>query len=274
MKLTGRAFITVVAFILILPTILLVLGSIRTDTDLTALPPHIIPQGFTLEQLARLLSYPMGRWLFNSVFVAVASQLLALLVVTTSGYAFARKPIPFKEKIFWAMLASIMLPSTVLFVPTFVMAKHLGLLNNYAGLILPYSLSISMTFFYRQYIEAMPEAFFDLARLDGMGEIGLFSRIALPLSSSAIATIALLGMLSAWSSFMWPNAILFSPDLFTLPVGINRIIYSEAMRVSKSIYEVDFGLTMAAAVFMLFPMLVIFTAFHKYFAKGLWGGLK
>jgi ABC-type glycerol-3-phosphate transport system permease component len=141
-------------------------------------------------------------------------------------------------------------------------------------LILPSALAVSSIFFYRQYLQAMPDAFFDLGRIDGLGEIGVFTRVALPLSAGAIATLALLSVLSSWSSYMWPNAILFDPTKFTLPVGIQRIIYSEAMRASRNQFQPDFGLTMASATFMLMPMVIIFTAFHRWFAKGLWGGLK
>jgi multiple sugar transport system permease protein len=115
MRRASILLVTIVALILIAPTVLLVLGSLRTDTDMIAIPPHVFPRAFTLSQYQVLFIYPMGRWLLNSVIVTASSTLLMLAVTTSAGYAFAKKRFAMKEKVFWTFLASMMIPATVLF---------------------------------------------------------------------------------------------------------------------------------------------------------------
>ena len=271
MKYLGYAALTIVALVLLTPTLLLIEGAFRTGDDMVV---HLIPHSMTLSNFVTLFAYPVFRWFANSALVSIASTALMTSAVVMAGYAFAKKTVPAKEAIFWAMLASMMIPATVVFVPTFVILKNVGLINSLWGLILPAILSVQMIFFFRQYISAMPNDFLDSAAIDGCGEIGTFLRVVVPMSLPAIATIGLLNVTASWGAFLWPNAILFTPERYTLPVGIQRILFNEAIFRSRNALEPDFGLIMAASTFTLAPVVALFTIFHKAFVKGLWGGLK
>ena len=269
-KLIAYILVTVFAIVLILPVGWMTLGAFRADDDFTKLRPEIIPERWVLSNFKLLFEQPMLRWTLNSIFVALAGTLSMTMVTCMAGYAFAKKIKKGGNTIFWILMASIMIPGTATLVPLFVLLKDLRLLDTLAGLIIPASFSIIFIFFYRQYVQDLPSELLDVADIDGAGELQKFFRIIIPLSKPAIMTIMILSFMGSWNSYVWPLMILFTPDKFTLPIGIQQVIYNDQFHRVAGMP--NYGLMQAAGLYMFVPMLVVFTLGHKYFVKGLWGG--
>lgn len=260
-----------IGIIFIIPTIGIVMGSVRTDQGLAKSPPDFIPTDYTLRNYRQLFAYPVRQWFWNSTVVVVLATILMISITAITGYGFAKKAVPFKEKIFWAMMISLMVPGSVTFVPMFVLMKNLGLIDTHAALILPGGLYVAYVFYYRQYVMGLPDEFIDMAEMDGCGELRTLGKIVLPMTMPAIASIILLTALPKWNDFIGPLIYIFTPSKFTLPLGIQQVLYSDAMQKMTK-YEPNFGLMMAGATLIFAPMAVTFFLFRKRFAQGLWGG--
>jgi len=269
-KVLAYIFITVFAIVLLLPISWMILGAFRTLEDSAKVPPELLPEKWVLTNFVDIFKYPVLKWTLNSFIVAAASAFAVTLVSTMAGYAFAKKKIRGKEPVFWILLASIMIPGTATLIPMFVLLKQIGLLDSLFGLILPASFSIVYIYFFRQYVQDIPDDYLHSAEIDGAGELQKFFRIIIPLSKPAVMTMAILTFVGSWNNFVGPLMILFSKDKFTLPLGIQQIFYNDQMLRINSVP--NYPLMQAAGVYMLFPMLIVFTLGHKYFVKGLWGG--
>ena len=269
-KVLSYIFITVFAIVLLLPISWMILGAFRTLEDSAKVPPELLPEKWVLTNFVDIFKYPVLKWTLNSFIVAAASAFAVTLVSTMAGYAFAKKKIRGKEPVFWILLASIMIPGTATLIPMFVLLKQIGLLDSLFGLILPASFSIVYIYFFRQYVQDIPDDYLHSAEIDGAGELQKFFRIIIPLSKPAVMTMAILTFVGSWNNFVGPLMILFSKDKFTLPLGIQQIFYNDQMLRINSVP--NYPLMQAAGLYMLFPMLIVFTLGHKYFVKGLWGG--
>jgi len=269
-KLLAYIFITVFAIVLLLPISWMILGAFRTLEDSAKVPPELLPEKWVLTNFIDIFKYPVLKWTINSFIVAAASAFAVTLVSSMAGYAFAKKKIRWKEPIFWILMASIMIPGTATLIPMFVLLKQVGLLDSLFGLILPASFSIVYIYFFRQYVQDIPEDYLHSAEIDGAGELQKFFRIIIPLSKPAVMTMAILTFVGSWNNFVMPLMILFSEDKYTLPLGIQQIFFNDqALRVNS---VPNYPLMEAAGVYMFLPMLIVFTIGHKYFVKGLWGG--
>jgi len=269
-KVLAYIFITIFAIVLLLPISWMILGAFRTLEDSAKVPPELLPEKWVLTNFIDIFKYPVLKWTLNSFIVAAASAFAVTLVSSMAGYAFAKKKIRGKEPVFWILLASIMIPGTATLIPMFVLLKQIGLLDSLFGLILPASFSIVYIYFFRQYVQDIPDDYLHSAEIDGAGELQKFFRIIIPLSKPAVMTMAILTFVGSWNNFVGPLMILFSKDKFTLPLGIQQIFYNDQMLRINSVP--NYPLMQAAGVYMLFPMLIVFTLGHKYFVKGLWGG--
>ena len=269
-KVLSYIFITVFAIVLLLPISWMILGAFRTLEDSAKVPPELLPEKWVLTNFIDIFKYPVLKWTLNSFIVAAASAFAVTLVSTMAGYAFAKKKIRGKEPVFWILLASIMIPGTATLIPMFVLLKQIGLLDSLFGLILPASFSIVYIYFFRQYVQDIPDDYLHSAEIDGAGELQKFFRIIIPLSKPAVMTMAILTFVGSWNNFVGPLMILFSKDKFTLPLGIQQIFYNDQMLRINSVP--NYPLMQAAGLYMLLPMQIVFTLGHKYFVKGLWGG--
>ena len=165
-------------------------------------------------------SMPFGRFYLNSLFVALAVTLGQVLTSSLAAYAFARLNFPGRDKLFFAYLATMMVPAAVTIVPTFILMKLLGWFDTYRALILPALFSAYGTFLLRQFFMGLPEELEDAAKIDGCSLAGIYWRITLPLSRPALATLAILTFMGNWRALMWPMVVTHTRDLFTLPVNV------------------------------------------------------
>jgi ABC-type glycerol-3-phosphate transport system permease component len=263
-----QAALTFLAFLTYVPLAFTVINSLKDNTQfftqfwLPALPFHT-------ENYVK--AWPaMGRSIANSFVYSVPTLILVLVISGLTGYAFARYRFPGREVIFFAILALIMLPGILLVIPMFSEVVAFGwgktFLTTVLGIVLPWT-SVEIVFgmfLMRTFFEALPQEYFEAARLDGAGELTLLFYIAVPLALPALGTLAILDLLFSWNDIIWPIIAIF--DTERLPVSVGVLTFS-------SQYGTDYGATFASYVIASIPLVVIFALTSRRFMQGLQGGL-
>jgi multiple sugar transport system permease protein len=244
------------------PFVWMILGSFKTTGELRQVPPTVIPEEPTLANYRELfdrLDFP--RYFFNSAVVALAVTAGNLLFCSMLGYALAKLEFAGKRVVFVLVLATLMVPSIVTFMPLFVLISNMGLVNTHAGLILPFVVGALGVFLMRQFIDGIPDELLDAARIDGAGEYTIFFKIVLPLCGPALATLAILTFLGSWNSFLWPLVVASTENMYTLPVAV--ALFSIGQN------ENDVGLQMAGAAVVVLPVVLLFLAMQRYIIQGI-----
>lgn len=222
---------------------------------------NFIPQHFTLDNYKKIfIQEPLfGRWLLNSVFVAVCVTVLNVLCNSMAGYALARMHFPGNRFWFLLILAVLMIPGQVTLIPSYLILKTLGWLNSYQGLIVPNVVNASFIFMMRQFFISFPKELEEAAALDGLSRYETLFQIVLPLAKPALAAQAIFIFMGSWNNFLMPLLILSSQDMFTLPLGLNTF---------KGQYISYWNYIMAASMVFTLPALVIYAFFNRYFIQG------
>jgi len=195
------------------------------------------------------------------VLVAGAVTVGNLLFCSALGYALAKLRFPGQRVLFAFVLGMLMVPGMALFVPQFVLVSNLGLVNTYAGLVLPYLVTPFGVFLMRQYLLSIPDELIEAARVDGAGEFRIFWRVVLPLCRPALATLGILTFLSSWNNFLWPLVVATTEDKYTLPVAL--ALYSIGQN------RINFGLLLAGSVVVVLPILIVFLILQRHFLRGI-----
>jgi multiple sugar transport system permease protein len=248
--------------VMLAPFLWMVLGSFKPEAELQRVPPTWWPETPSLgnyRQLFDRLDFP--RFFANSVLVAVAVTAGNLVFCSMVGYALAKLDFAGKRLLFGLVLAMLMVPGVVTFVPLFVLVSNLGLVNTYPGLILPFLVTPLGVFLMRQFISGLPDELIEAARIDGAGEWRIFSRVIVPLCGPALATLSILTFLSSWNNFLWPLVVAQSEDKYTLPVAL--ALYSIGQNATR------YGLLLAGSVVVILPVIALFVALQRYFVQGI-----
>ena len=244
------------------PFVFMALGSFKTTGELRQVPPTFLPEDPTLANYRDLfdrLDFP--RYFFNSTVVALAVTAGNLLFCSMLGYALAKLEFAGKRVVFVLVLATLMVPASVTFMPLFVLISNMGLVNTHAGLILPFLVGALGVFLMRQFISGIPDELLDAARIDGAGEYTIFFKIVLPLCGPALATLAILTFLGSWNSFLWPLVVASTEEMYTLPVAV--ALFSIGQQ------ETNVALQMAGAAVVVLPVVVLFFAMQRYIIQGI-----
>jgi multiple sugar transport system permease protein len=248
--------------IMVVPFVWMLLGSFKTTAELRQVPPTWWPENFTVDNFTNLFSREnFARYFFNSVVVALAVTAGNIVFCSMLGFALAKLQFPGKRLLFVLVLATLLVPSVVTFMPLFVVVANLGILNTHAGLILPFLAGAFGVFLMRQFIMGIPDELLDAARVDGAGEYYIFWRIVMPLCGAPLATLAILTFLGSWNSFLWPLVAALTADMYTLPVAV--ALFSTGQQVS------NIGLQLAGAVIVVAPVILIFIVLQRFFTQGI-----
>ena len=222
---------------------------------------NFIPQQFTLDNYRKIfLQEPLfGRWLLNSVFVAICVTGFNLLFNSMAGYALARIRFIGSKFLFLLILAVLMIPGQITLIPSYLILKTLGWLNSYQGLIVPNVVNATFIFMMRQFFLSFPKELEEAASLDGLSRWETFLSIVLPLAKPALAAQAIFIFMGTWNNFLTPLIILSDPEMFTLPLGLNAF---------KGQYITYWNYIMAASMVLTLPALAIYAFFNRYFIQG------
>jgi multiple sugar transport system permease protein len=230
----------------------------------SSFPPPLLPDGATWEAYRQMFTQAgIGRRIFNSVLIATLATLLSLSFNVTAGYAFAKLPFPGRERVFKGLLGALIIPGQVGMIPLFLMLKYLGLVNTYAGVLVPSLASVFGIFLVRQYALSIPDELLEAARIDGASELRTFATIVLPALTPILVTLAVFSFLSAWNDFLWPLIILSDDELQTLPLALASLSREHVQ---------DQEMMMAGTVLTLLPPLAVFLVLQRYYMQGLLSG--
>lgn len=249
------------AIITIIPFAWALSASFKPLAEIVGGGNSFIPQQFTVANYQQIFSQEplFGRWLFNSVVVAVSVTTFNLLFNSMAGYALARLHFPGNKFWFFLILAVLMIPGQITLIPTFLILKNLGWLNSYQGLIVPNIINATFIFMMRQFFISFPKDLEEAAALDGLGQLEIFFQIVLPLAKPALAAQAIFVFMGAWNNFLSPLMILSDSTMFTLPLGLN---------IFKGQYISYWNYIMAASMMFTLPALAIYAFFNRYFIQG------
>lgn len=245
----------------LVPFLWMALGSVKTQGEILRQPPTWWPESPTIDNFAAWFGrLDFGQFFTNSAVVAVLTVVGNLVFCSMVGYALAKMDFAGKRALFAIVLITLMVPGVVTFVPLFVLVSGLGLLDTYAALVLPFVTAPLGVFLMRQFMLAIPDPLLEAARIDGAGEWRIFTRIVLPLSGPALATLAILTFLASWNNFLWPLVAAQSESSYTLPVALS--LYSTGQNAT------DYGLLLAGSVLVILPILILFVLLQRYFIRG------
>lgn len=228
--------------------------------NIFAYPPSLWPAAPTLENF-RLVweAVPLGRYFLNSVGISLVSVVLNVLLASLAAYPLARMRFKGSKGIEAALLATLMVPLPVLMIPLFLLVTKLGLINSYAGLLLPTAVNAFGIFLMRNAFLAVPRELEEAALIDGATSWQIFWRVLVPLVMPSLATLAIFDFVAAWGDFLWPLLVLKNPDLYTLPVGIAYL---------AGTFSANWRLIAAGAVLAILPILLVFLFLQRYFIAG------
>ena len=212
-----------------------------------------------------LTRWQYGTWFFNSIVVTLITTFSTLLFCSLCGYALAKYKFWGRSLFFTLILATIMVPSEMLLIPWFVGAFKLEVVDSLTGVVFPGLIGAFGVFVMRQAFMNIPKELLDAARVDGMSELAIFFKIAIPLTSSALAALGVLTALGAWNDYFWPLIITQSVDRFTLQRGMMHAAAADAGRESTVAWEIVMTSTTISAL----PMLILVILLQKYFVKGI-----
>lgn len=243
------------------PFIWMALSSVKGQGEIRRVPTTWWPEAPTLDNFRELfdrLDFP--QFFTNSAVVAITVTLGNLVFCSMLGYVLAKFEFAGKKLLFRLVLGTLMIPGMVTLVPLFVLVANLGMVNTYAGLVLPFLAAPFGVFLMRQFFFAIPDELIDAARIDGASEIRIFLQVVIPLAKPALATLAIITFLGSWNNFLWPLVVATTEDKYTLPVAL--ALYSTGQN------QTDYGLLLAGAVVVVVPVLVVFLILQRHFVQG------
>ncbi len=249
------------AFLLLAPLLWMCLGAFKSDPEVLSYPPRYFPVAnhFT-ENWANVLKQVdfMGMTV-NTVIYSIGTTIPALFVNALAGYAFARFRFRGKNILFLLFLATMMIPFQVIMVPLYLEVYYIGWLNNFWGLIVPKIGSAYWVFLCRSAFEGLPKDLEDAARIDGLHEFGIFTRIMLPLVIPTMITVTLLSINNCWNDLLWPMIAASKSTMRTLSNGLAIFIGNRTD---------NYSLAFTSAAVSMLPMLVLYLFGQKYFVAG------
>jgi multiple sugar transport system permease protein len=260
-KATGYLVLTAFALMFLYPFVLSTASTFKSRAEVVAhpvLPWPLDPSSRAWENILVHSDFPL--WTLNSIMVTVMATLLRLFLDSLAGYSLARLRWRGRGLVFTFVLAVLAVPPIVLTIPRFLVLKEMGLLNSYAGLVLPLAVDAVGIFIMKQFFESLPPELEEAARIDGANIFQTFWRIILPLARPGLITLTILSFQGTWNEFLLPLIYLQSQDKFTLALGL-RMFQGES--------STSWHLLMAASLLTMLPVVILFFFSQRHFMRGI-----
>lgn len=257
------------SLLFMLPFAWTVFSSLKSPSELYMFPPRWLPETPRFYNYVEVFEVaPFGRWLWNTVFVAVLATFGSVFSAALTGYSFARFRYPGRDLIFMLTLSTLMLPSEVTLIPLYLLFNKIKWLDSYLPLIVPsfFGGGAFLIFMMRQFFMTIPMDLDEAARIDGAGYLRIFSQILLPLSGPVLATAAVITFIADWNAFLFPYIILNDKAKFTIGIGIK---YFQTIASNIDSMEPRENLLMAASLMMTAPIIVLFFFAQRFFVRGI-----
>ena len=254
-------FLGVSAVVALFPIYWMVLTAFKPVHEIFVYPPTFLPSRFTFDNFVEAWNTaPFGRYFINTIIMTSFTVASHVAIACLTAYAFVSIRFPGRDAIFLVFLGTMMIPSVVTLVPTFVMIKKLNWINTYRGLIIPHAVSVFGIFLIRQFFLTVPKDYEDAARIDGCGRFGILWQMYIPLAKPAIAALSIFSFYHVWNEFFWPLVITSTNEMRTLSVGLRYFIDESA---------VDWELVMSGSTMVVAPVLFAFFLLQRQFVRGI-----
>jgi len=254
------------ALLMILPFAFMVGTSFKQNALVLEIPVKLLPHHPTTANYTQAWSSNrFGRYFLNSLLVAVATTFFSVWLSSMMAYAFARFSFPGRRILFGLLLIGLMVPTMMLIIPQFILAKNLGMLDSLSGLVFFYTggtLALN-TFLLRSFFQDIPKELEEAMVVDGAGPWKRYLKLVLPLSRPALATVAIFSFLASWDEFVWALTVINDPNKRTLPIAI---------ALFQGEHSTSWGLVFAASTILVGPVILVFAIFQRQFVSGLTTG--
>ncbi|GAA3620672.1 multiple sugar transport system permease protein [Lentzea atacamensis] len=262
MKAVRYLALSMAAVLFLIPFYLVLRNGLATEQEIAAPSWTFWPSEIHWENFAALFSnpaVPMVRSMVNSLVVAVLQTAGQLLLCGLAGYGLARIPYRYANVVLYFVVATLMIPAAVTFVPTFVVVSTLGWVSDLRGLVIPGLFSGFTTFLFRQYFLTFPGELEEAARIDGLGHWGTYWRVVVPNSRGFFAALGVITFVTSWNQFLWPLVIAQDQDAWTVQVALSTFLTAQSINVHE--------LFLAAAV-SIAPLVIVFVAMQRFLVRG------
>ena len=262
----AHLFVIVGVLIIFFPIWLAFVASTVTQPEIVSPPMPILPGDQFIQNYKAALfagvNVPVSKMLFNSLIMAVGIAIGKIIISLLSAFAIVYFRFPGRQAFFWLIFLTLMLPVEVRIVPTFEVVARFGLLNSYAGLILPLIASATATFLFRQFFMTIPDELAEAARVDGAKPMRFFIDIVLPMSRTNIAALFVILFIYGWNQYLWPLLITTDPEMNTIVMGIKQMFPS-----GDDVAE--WPVIMATSILAMIPPVIVVISMQKLFVRGL-----
>ena len=263
-KLVLYAILVAVALFTAFPFLWTLLVSLKTRGPIFSIPPDLRLAGVSLANYAGVWkTLPLPRYALNSLYIAAMGVGLTLVICSLAAYPLARMQFWGKQVVFYSIIATLLLPEHSGLIVNFITMMRLRLVDTYAAVYLPSLASVFGIFLLRQAYLSIPPELEDAARLDGAGDLTIWWRIMLPLTTPALSTLAIFQFVAFWNSFLWPIIILKTPDKYPLAAGLLYL---------RGLFAYNTRYIAAGTVIATLPVIVVFILMQRYFMRGLAAG--
>jgi multiple sugar transport system permease protein len=251
------------AIVIIAPFAWMVLCSLKPQGEILSAELRLLPQTWAaVENYATAATrVPLLRFLMNGVIVTAVIFLLQVLVNLPAGYALAKLRFRGRSALFGLVLLCLLIPPHATAIPIYIMFYKVGILNTYASLILPFTISVFGIFLMRQFFMAVPDDLIDAARIDGMGELGIVWRVMLPTAVPALVAFGIFSVVAHWNDYFWPLIVVGDQALYTPPLGVAFFKLNDQ--------GTGYGPLMAAATISIAPLVIAFLLAQRRFIEGI-----
>ncbi|HGF8083139.1 TPA: carbohydrate ABC transporter permease [Enterococcus faecium] len=262
---SGKKIIRTISMLVILlviafPFLWLIISSFKHEKDIISFPPRIFADSYTLDNYIKVwTTIPLLDYIKNTVIFAGGIVITSVFFDSLAGYAFARMRFKGKSVLFYFVLLTMMIPFQVFMIPLFIEVNLLGMLDTYAGLIIPRMTTAFGIFMMRSFFITLPDSLEEAARIDGLSEFNIFLKIMLPLSKPTLLSLGIFTLMNSWNDLLYPLILTSSSKMRTLPAGL-------ALFTGQNISF--YGPVMAGTVISMLPLLVVYIFAQKYFVQG------
>jgi multiple sugar transport system permease protein len=250
------------SIVFLFPFYLMVRNALMTQAELSSFEwawwPEA-PQWSNVRTLFESQDAPMGTGLRNSAIIAIINLVLQTLFASMAGYALARIPVRGRDLVFFVVLSTLMVPSAVTFVPSYVLVANLGMVSTIWGIVIPTLFNAFATFLFRQFYLDFPVEIEEAGRLDGLGYMGIYWRLLLPNSTGILMALGVLSFINSWNAFLWPLVVGRDRDAWTVQVVLSTFLTAQTINLPM--------LFMGAVVGAL-PLVIVFLVMQRYIVEG------
>lgn len=264
-QLLKYAVLLLTVAVFIVPMFWMFSASLKDLQEIYTFPPQWVPAVPKWSNYVEAWNAaPFGRFYVNTIITTAFGVAAEVVLGTMTAYAFVYLPFPRKDLLFLVLLGALMVPIHVTILPNYLTIARLGWLNTYQGIIVPGASAAFGTFLLRQHFLTLPREILEAARIEGASHLQLLTRIVLPISRSMLVTVSLLALVNKWNDFLWPLIVTNQTAMRVLPVGLAYLYQQEGTN--------QWGIIMAATIFVVLPILMIFIWAQRHIISGLTAG--